>query len=240
MRKTTFAGLVALAGLWLVAALLSGQRLPSHTATASVPALGLTVTAELFALSDLTEFERRLTLSAADGATLRVRMADLRGPAGRMGLYRVGDGTEVAVLAPDDGGPDEADGGNGGFFAVGPLRRLDGPSRPSADWTCLGAFELAMVPNGANPARGRAQVFAFVPAAEGSAAIASPESAAHAALRAGGAGRSCPLPASVEGGGGRAPPAYRARAMQNSTMPASADRSRPGGKSASAESASSP
>ncbi len=210
MRKTTFAGLVALAGLWLVAALLSGQRLPSHTATASVPALGLTVTAELFALSDLTEFERRLTLSAADGATLRVRMADLRGPAGRMGLYRVGDGTEVAVLAPDDGGPDEADGGNGGFFAVGPLRRLDGPSRPSADWTCLGAFELAMVPNGGDPARGRAQVFAFVPAAPEGQAVPvpppPPESAALAALRGAGAGQSCPLPGPVEGGGGKATP----------------------------------
>ncbi len=33
---------------------------------------------------------------------------------------------------------------------------------------------------------------------------------------------------------------YRARAMQNSTMPASAARSGPGGKAASAESAASP
>ena len=204
MRKTTLAGLVVLACLWLGAALMRSQRLPLHTATASVPALGLTVTAELLPLSNLTEFERRLTLSAADGATLRVRMADLRGSAGRMGLYRIGGGTEIAVLGP------EGDGGEGGFFSARPLQRLDGPSRPSADWICLGAFELAMVPNGGDPARGRAQVFAFVPAApEGQTMPVpppAPESAALAVLRGGGTGQSCPLPGPVEGGGGKAAP----------------------------------
>ena len=207
MRKTTLAGLVALACLWLVAALLGGERLPLHTATASVPALGLTVTAELFPLSNLTEFERRLTLSAADGATLRVRTADLRGPAGRMGLYRIGSETEIAVLGPEGAG---GEGGDGGFFAAKPLRRLDGPSHPSGGWTCLGAFELAMVPNGGDPARGRAQVFAFVPAAPEGQAVPvpppPPESAALAALRGAGAGQSCPLPGPVEGGGGKATP----------------------------------
>ena len=183
MRKTILAGVLALVGFWLFAASFRGQRLPSHTATATLPALGLTVTAELFPLSDLTEFERHLTLAAADGATLRVRMEDVRGPADRMGLYRVGGEAEVAVQSPAGG-----DGG-GQFFAAEPLRRLDGPSRPSADWTCLGAFELSMVPNGGDPARGRAQVFTFTPAA--------PE----------GAGRSCPLPRPTEGGGapGKAP-----------------------------------
>ncbi len=209
MSRTVLAGLVALACLWLGAALFSAQRLPAHAATATVPELGLTVTAELFPLSDLTEFERRLTLATADGATLLVRMADVQGPADRIGLYRVGDGAEVAVLGLAGGG-----GTDNRFFAVEPLRRLDGPSRPLADWTCLGAFELAMVPNGGDPARGQAHVFAFVPAAPG--AQASPASASlsrgveHAALRSGGdAGRSCPLPgpAAAEGGGapGRAP-----------------------------------
>ena len=204
MSRTVFAGLVALAGLWLAAALFSGQRLPAHAATAAVPALGLTVKAELFPLSSLTEFERRLTLSAADGATLRVRMEDVRGPADRIGLYRVGGGTEVAVLglAGAGGGTD------GRFFAVGPLRRLDGPSRPFADWACLGAFELAMVPNGDDPARGQAQVFAFVSAVpEGQvSALPSEGGAHHAALRReGAAGRSCPVPRSVDVGGGKAP-----------------------------------
>jgi len=199
MSKATLAGLVSLACLWLFAALLGGQPLPSHTAIAAVPTLGLTVTAELFALSNLTEFERRLTLAAADGATLRVRMADLRGSADRMCLYRVGDGAEVAVLDPEGG-----DGGGGRFFAAGPLRRLDGPSRPPADWTCLGAFELAMVPNGGDPVRGRAQVFAFVPAAPAEQAHPVPPAAGRAeiaALRSGDAGRNCPLPGSAEGGG---------------------------------------
>lgn len=205
MSKTTLAGLLSLAGLWLFAALFNGQRVPSHTASATLPALGLTVTAEMFALSNLTEFERHLTLAAADGATLRVRMADLRGSADRMCLYRVGDGAEVAVLDPEGG-----DGGDGRFFAVGPLRRLDGPSRPPADWTCLGAFELAMVPNGGDRARGRAQVFAFVPAAPAEQVRPAPPAAAgrvqSAALRSGDAGRNCPLPGPAEdGGGGKTP-----------------------------------
>lgn len=198
MSRTTLAGLVSLAGLWLFAASFSGQRLPSHTASATLPALGLTVTAELFTLSDLTEFERRLTLTAADGTTVRARLADLRGPADRMGLYRIGNGTEVAVLGSTGGG----DGSR--YFAVGPLRRLDRPSGHSTDWTCLGAFELAMVPNGNDPARGRAQVFAFVPAApEAEVSVPpAPERVDQAALRTGSAGGSCPLPGPMEGGGG--------------------------------------
>ena len=54
-----------------------------------------------------------------------------------------------------------------GFFAAGPLRRLDRPSRPSDEWTYLGAFDLRTDRNG-GPAGGAAQVFAFIPAeAEG-------------------------------------------------------------------------
>ena len=157
--KAAAAGVVAVACLWLAGVSFRGERPPAHTAVAPVPALGLTVTVEISALSELTEFERRVTLTAAgeDAAKLRVRTADVLGPANRAGLYRV-DEAEIAVLGPA--------GGDGRFFAVGPLRRLDGPSRPPTDWTCLGAFELAMVPNAGDPARGRAQVFAFVPAAD--------------------------------------------------------------------------
>jgi hypothetical protein len=160
LRRAILAGLVVLAGVWLVGVSFRGQRVPAHTATATAPALGLTVTAELFALSsDLTEFERRFTLASAAGGgpALRVRMSDVRGPASRTGLYRVGE-TEVALLGLINN--------DGRYFAVGPLRRLDNPSRPPPDWTCLGVFELAMVPYAGDPARGRSQVFAFVPAEE--------------------------------------------------------------------------
>lgn len=168
MRKTIFAGLVTLAAVWLVAAAFRGQRLPMHAATASVPALGLTVKTELFPLSNLTEFERHMTL-ATDGATLRVRLPDIRGPADTIGLYRVGTGgTEIAVGVPANS---EA---NGPFFAVSPLRRIDAPSRPPSDWTCLGAFELAMVPNTGDPARGRSQVFTFIHDARADRAAAAP------------------------------------------------------------------
>ncbi len=188
MRKTLLAGLVALAGLWFVAVSLRGHRPPAHTATAAVPALGLTVTAELFPLSDLTEFERRLTLSA-EGATLKVRMADIQGPADRTGLYRVGGGTEIALLGPARGG------GDGLFFAISPLRRLDRPSGPSGDWTCLGAFELSFVPNGGDPDRGRAQVFAFVPAEpEEGRVSAKPGDEAGGRLLGNRAERACPAP----------------------------------------------
>ena len=118
--------------------------------------LGLSVTAEIYTLSDLTEYERRLTL-AANGTELRVRMADVRGPAHRTSLYRVGE-TEFAVLGPA---------GDDYFFAATPLRRLDGPSLPSEDWTYLGALDFRMDPDGSS-AGGPAQVFAFIPAdAEG-------------------------------------------------------------------------
>lgn len=197
MTRTTLAGLVSLACLWLFAALFSGQRLPSHTASATLPGLGLTVTAELFPLSDLTEFERHLTLAAADGTTVRARMPDLRGPADWMGLYRTGDGMDVAVLDPTDG--DE----EGRFFSTGPLRRLDGPPRQGADWVCLGAFTLAMVPNGDVPSRGRAQVFAFVPAAPEGEAHAAPRPGHVQRVALGDAGLSCPLPGPMEGGGPR-------------------------------------
>jgi hypothetical protein len=160
VRRAVLAGLVAglavLGGLWFAAMSFRGARTPAHTASAAVPALGLTVTAELFALSDLTEFERHLKVSAADGATLRARMGEVRGPTDRTSLYRAGE-REIAVVGPL--------GNEGRFFAAEPLRRLDRPSRPASDWTCLGAFELSVVPNAGDPARGRQQVFAFVPAA---------------------------------------------------------------------------
>ena len=199
MRKTLLAGLVALAGLWFVAVSLRGQRTPAHAATAAVPALGLTVTAELFPLSDLTEFERHLTLSADGGATLRVRMANIQGPADRTGLYRVGGEAEIALLGPAGG----TDGGL--FFAVGPLRRLERPSRPPTDWTCLGAFELSFVPNGRDPARGRTQALAFVPAAPEEERVSA--AGDEAGGRPGGdrAGRACPTPRPMAGAPGKAP-----------------------------------
>lgn len=160
-RRTVLAGFAALAGIWLLAASLGGRRPPAHAATAAVPALGLSLTAEVFTLSDLTEFERRLTLAeAGGGGELKVRMADVRGPAHRTSLYRVGE-AELAVLGPA---------GDDYFFAAGPLRRLDGPSRPSEEWTYLGAFDLRMTPAG-GPAGGSAQVFAFVPADAGEECI---------------------------------------------------------------------
>ena len=76
LRKAFLAGLVALAGFWFVAASFKGQRLPAHTAATAVPALGLALTAEVFTLSELTEFERHLTVTGG-GETLRVRMADV-------------------------------------------------------------------------------------------------------------------------------------------------------------------
>lgn len=195
MRRNLFlaglAGLAVLGVLWSVAVSFRGQRPPAHEATATLPELGLTVTAELFVLSDLTEFERRFALDAG-GETLTVRMPDARGPAHRTELLRRVDGSELAVFCPS---------GEGRAFAVHPLRLLDAPSLPSDDWVRLGAFELSMVPNGA-PGRGQAQVFAFVPA------------------------------------DAEAP--QRARAMQNSTIPASARFSAPSGNTARAVSAASP
>ena len=192
-RKAVLAGFAALACLWFAAMSFQGQRLPEHTAAVAVPELGLTVTAELFTLSPLTEYERRLTLAADDGAALRVRMADVRGPTHRTSLYRVG-GTEIAVLGPA---------GDDHFFATEPLRRLDAPSRPSEEWTYLGAFTLHTDPKG-SAAGGPAQVFAFVPAApEAEVSVPpAPERVDQAALRTGSAGGSCPLPGPMEGGGG--------------------------------------
>ena len=228
MRKAVLVGLVALAGLWLVSMSFRGQRAPAHTATTAIPALGLTLTAEVFTLSDRTEFERRLTL-ATDTAELRVRMADVRGPAHRTSLYRAGE-AEIAVLGPA---------GDDHFFATGPLRRLDGPRRRSEAWTYLGAFDFRTDPDG-GPAGGAAQIFAFVPAEVEEECIPTLlEGADGGPHRRERVRRSCPpAPGPSPSGAGAAP--HRARAMQNSTMPASADRSGPGGKAASAASAASP
>lgn len=152
--KAVLVGLAALAAFWFAAVSFRGQRPPAHVAEATVPAAGLALTAELFALSHLTEWERHLVVSTpADGATLRVRMADVQSPAHRTSLYRVG-GAEIAVLGPA---------GDDYFFAAGPLRRLGGPSRPSGEWTYLGAFDLRTDPEGST-AGGPAQVFAFIAA----------------------------------------------------------------------------
>jgi hypothetical protein len=183
LRKAFLAGLLALAGFWFVAASFKGQRLPAHTAATAVPALGLALTAEVFTLSELTEFERHLTV-AGGGETLRVRMADVQGPAHRTSLYRAG-GTEIAVLGPA---------GDDYFFTAGPLRRLDSPSRPSEEWTYFGAFDLRTDPGG-SPAGNPAQVFAFIPASEETECIPTlSEGAGAGPHRKDRARRSCPAP----------------------------------------------
>lgn len=153
MRRAILAGFAALAGLWLAGQSFQGRRTPAHTAVAAVPDLGLVLAVKLFVLSDLTEFERHLAITA-DGATLSVRMADSHGPDDRTALYRVASGG-IVLSGPD---------GVALAFAVEPLRRLDQPSRPPAEWRCIGAFELSLAPDPAAPARGTAQTFAFVPA----------------------------------------------------------------------------
>lgn len=185
-RTTVLAGLAVLAAFWFAAVSFRGQRQPAHAAQAMLPAVGLALTAELFTLSDLTEWERHLVLSTpADNASLRVRMKDVRSPAHRTSLYRVGD-AEIAVLGPA---------GDDYFFASGPLRRLGGPSRPSGEWTYLGAFDLRTDPDGST-AGGPAQVFAFIPAAAEEECIPTLLQGAEAGPhRREHASRTCPRPA---------------------------------------------
>lgn len=154
MRRAVIAGFAALAALWLAAQSFQGKRTPAYTAVAAVPELGLVLAVKLFVLSDLTEFERHLAITA-DGAALTARMADIHGSSGPTVLYRVAGSGEAVLSGPDDAAL---------AIATKPLRRLDQPSRPRSDWICVGAFELSLASDPAAPARGAVQTFAFVPA----------------------------------------------------------------------------